>query len=220
MSEPLSKTNLTIEMGAYPTVNPMWDGSLKRKDTGEQLVRASLQFDYNASYSGNIHETLTRKDLWEQVGVHVHVPPQGGDRRTMVQYLTEQLATDATGVLEKARQFYPQLKCRADAELCVRTGQSYAAITMIAAEVPHDTPWSTENTVGITDANGVFSWRPVTFGMEWNLGVGYIILCEAMRRRLRQLGARNPFNQPPSADEEDDDDDPQGCLAAGFVRVG
>lgn len=254
MSEPLTKTNLAIEMGAYPTANPQWDGNLMRKGTDQQLVSACLQFDWNATYSGNIHETLTRADLWEQVHVRINGTPEGQDRQVMLEYMTEQLAADATGVLDKARQFYPRLACRAAAEALVQAGRGYDAITMIAAEVPHDTPWSTKNTVGITDAHGVFSWRPVTFGMEWNLGVGYIILCEAMRRILggptvsaagpkddepvlcpaHPLEEDEPVSCPANGLEDDepvyrscggkawasyDDDDPQGCLAAGFVRV-
>jgi len=181
-----NERNLQMSMTAWPTCNPTWEGHIYDGSdyNTKPLVSASLSFDNNAPYSGGIHETLTRFDVWEQVRVHRDAEVTDAEHGDIVLLIKEQLAANVGAVLAKTYHFYPQLECRAEVQALVESGRSYEAFVKIAAEVPQSTAWSTEKSVGRTDAKGVFAWHPKTFGIEWNLGVGYIILNEAMRRHL------------------------------------
>ena len=137
-------SHIGMRMMAYPTTNPTWQGSIYDDVSKKELLTASLSFDYGNPYSGDIHETLTRPDLWEQVRVSLEEEVSDPVRGTMVALLNEQLAVNVRDVLAKAEQFYPQLACRAEAEALVASGRSYEAFVKIAEEVPPDDGKRTE----------------------------------------------------------------------------
>lgn len=187
--------SIEIHMSGYPTCNPMWQGSCVNTATCKELVSAHLQFDFDTPYTGDVHETLTRPDVWDSVGVNMLEPATEAEQRVLIRILEEAQAQDVQMVLAKAWQFYPQLLCRNEAEELAASGRGYEAFIKIMAEVPRQTPWSVEGRIGSTDANGRFAWRPIAIAEEWNMPIGYIILREGIRRHLK--GATKDAPPPP-----------------------
>ena len=179
--------NLRVELRAWPTANPTWNGSIWDLSANKELVSATFACSWDNPYTGNIHETLTRPDLWECVGVGIEDPKADLDRPAMIQALKETLARDVRTVLLKVDSFYPQLECRAEAEALLAADRSYEAMVKLTGEIPQRTPWSHEKNIGTTDAQGVMTWRAISFGNEWNMPIGYVVLAEAMKRHLEGL---------------------------------
>ena len=184
---PTNTDNIRVELTAWPTANPTWNGAIWDLSANKELVSATFSFGWDNPYTGDIHETLTRPDVWECVGVRIVDPDANMDRQAMIQALKETLARDVRTVLLKVDPFYPQLECRAEAEALLAADRSYEAMVKLTGEIPQRTPWSHEKNIGTTDAQGVFSWRAISFCNEWNLPVGYVVLAEAMKRHLEGL---------------------------------
>ena len=184
---PTNSENIRVELRAWPTANPTWNGSIWDLSANKELVSATFSFEWDAPYTGDLHETLTRTDLWENVGVSLDVPDVDLDRPAMIQALKETLARDVRTVLLKVDEFYPQLECRAEVEALSAADRNYEAMAKLTGEIPQRTPWSHKKNIGTTDAQGVFAFRAMTFGNEWNLPIGYVVLAEAMKRHLEGL---------------------------------
>ena len=185
---------INVQCMSWPTCNPTWQGECWNTAAASLQgghINANLQFTYDAPYSGNILETLTRDDLWEQVGVHTSKEATAAEREAMVVTLEDTLTRDVQHLLESAKQFYPQLECRAAVEALVAERRGYEAFVMATSAIPPNTAWDTKNNVYTSGA-----WRPATFSMRYNLPVGYVILVEAMRRHVAGL-------DDPTKDDED-----------------
>ena len=186
-----STTNNTItesiefEMFCYPTGNPTWIGNCKNSATKEEMLDSTLQFHEDHPYTGDVHETLTRSDLWDQVNINIRRPLTLVERETMITILEEAQKAHVDFLLQECSQFYPELQCREEAAALIELGRGYEALVKIMAEGPPQTNWSIENRIG-TWKEGQLVMRPIVLAEAWNLKVGNAILREAIAKHLER----------------------------------
>ena len=172
---------IQFEMFSYPTANPTWMGNCKNSTTS--LLESNLQFHTDHPYTGDVHETLTRPDLWDQVNITIPAPLTSVEHETMIAILKEAQRAHVDFLLQECSQFYPEMQCRAEAAALIESDRSYEALVKIKAEVPPQTNWSIENRIG-TWKEGQLVMRPIVLAEAWNLKVGNAILREAIAKHL------------------------------------
>ena len=163
---PTNTDNIRVELTAWPTANPTWNGAIWDLSANKELVSATLSFGWDNPYTGNIHETLTRPDVWECVGVRIVDPDANMDRQAMIQALKETLARDVRTVLLKVDPFYPQLECRAEAEALLAADRSYEAMVKLTGEIPRAPRGATRRTSARPTPKASSPGAPFPFAMS------------------------------------------------------
>lgn len=180
---------IEFEMFCYPTANPTWVGNCKNTTTKEEMLDSTLQFHEDHPFTGDVHETLTRSDLWDQVNINIRRPLTLVERETMITILEEAQTAHVDFLLQECSQFYPGLQCREEAAALLESDRGYEALVKIMAEVPPQTNWSIENRIG-TWKEGELVMRPIVLAEAWNLKVGNAILREAIAKHLERDALR------------------------------